>query len=88
MALHLSGSDVWEDYFSQNGSFVMNKHTYAFADMINNLRHMNRLLQIQADERGPAINKRHSKQCSIWEKDMHDFPSDAEMVKAWELGLM
>lgn len=94
--LDLTGSDVCEDYFSQNGSFVLNKHNYTFADMIYNLQHMNQLLEIQSNPMGPIIPKKHKKQCNIWSKgtdqtgekpDLKDFPTDDAMVEAWMQGL-
>ena len=43
--LHLTGTDAVEIYFSQNGSFVLNKHTYTILDMKRNLSAMNRLIE-------------------------------------------
>jgi hypothetical protein len=94
--LSKSGSDCCEDYFSQNGSFVLNKHTYTFGDMIQNLQKMNRLLQMQANPDGPTIEKCHKKQENIWAKgtdhpavasSMRDFPSDDGMIAAWNSGV-
>lgn len=41
--LDLTGSDCCERYFSENGSFVQNRHNYTILDMDTNLGHMNRL---------------------------------------------
>ncbi len=34
------GSDVCEEFFSANGSFVVNKHNYTITDMFRNLNKM------------------------------------------------
>jgi len=44
--LHLSGSDVLEDFWSKNGQWVGNHHNYNFADLSRNLTHMIRLEEI------------------------------------------
>lgn len=91
------GSDCCEDYFSQNGQFVLNKHTYSFGDMLTNLSNLNRLLQIQASPNAPHIKKRHEKQENIWHKgtetppenpDMRDFPTDIQLLvdARWRIG--
>ena len=96
--LEKTGTDCCEDYFSQNGSFNMNKHTYSFPDMVNNLGSMNRLQEIRSDPEGPVINKAHEKQDKIWHKgndrpddsdapDLTNYPSDNEIEDAWDHGL-
>ena len=89
-------TDVCEEYFSSNGSFVLNKHNYTITDMFRNLCNMQRLQEIYADSSGPDNPKKHRKGENIWMKghrkpafpaDLHDFPSDEEMAKAWEMGL-
>eukprot|EP00112_Aurelia_sp_Birch-Aquarium-sp1_P010292 Seg2203.8 transcript_id=Seg2203.8/GoldUCD/mRNA.D3Y31 product="hypothetical protein" protein_id=Seg2203.8/GoldUCD/D3Y31 len=91
-----SGSDCCEDFFSQNGSWVMNKHNYTFGDMLTMLPQMNRINELRADPDGPSIPKGHKKQVNIWEKgneiqvngpDLTDYPDDKSIVSAWEKGL-
>ena len=67
-ALPLLGTDAVEVYFSQNGSWVINKYTHTIMDMVRNLTAMNRLNQIRVSN--PLLNfrKAHSKQDNIWEK--------------------
>ena len=67
-ALPLLGTDAVEVYFSQNGSWVTNEHTYTIMDMVRNLTAMNRLNQIRASN--PLLNfrKAHSKQDNIWDE--------------------
>ena len=57
---------------------------------------MQRLQEIYAESRGPDNPKKHRNGENIWMKghrkpafpaDLHDFPSDEEMAKAWEMGL-
>jgi len=38
--LHLTGTDCCERYFSENGSFVLNRHNYTFLDIHTNLRYI------------------------------------------------
>lgn len=45
--LDLTGSDCCERYFSENGSFVQNRHNYAIFDMQLNFGHMNMLQEIK-----------------------------------------
>lgn len=93
--LKKSGSDVCEDFFSANGSFVVNKHTYSFLDMIRNSNKMCRLNEITC-EGGLVLNKRHKKQECIWQNSvtsgtaiasLTEYPSDQEIVLSWDKGL-
>ena len=96
VCLSKCGSDVCEDFFSQNGSWIMNKHNYTFGDMLTNLPAMNRIMHIRGDAAGPDVPKGHKKQCNIWDKgndtppdgpDMKAFPTDEDLYAAWEEGL-
>lgn len=40
VCLRRTGTDVCEDYFSANGSFILNKHNFTITDMYRNLGHM------------------------------------------------
>ena len=91
-----TGSDCCEDFFSQNGSWIRNRHNYSFADMIDMLPKMNRLNEIRASKDGPTIPKGHKKQINIWEEgnpkpdvapDLRDYPTDSEMSEAWSEGI-
>ena len=90
-----SGSDVCEDYFSANGSFVVNKHTYNFLDMLHNTSKMTRLNEITTEKDGLTLNKRHKKQETVWEKgvsesepaNLCDYPTDQMMADSWTQGL-
>ena len=42
VCLERTGTDVCEDYFSANGSFIMNKHNFTITDMFRNLGNMHR----------------------------------------------
>ena len=90
------GSDVCEEFFSANGSFVVNKHNYTITDMFCNLNNMQFLQEMFADSDGPENPKRHRKGENIWKKghqqpeiapDLRCFPSDASFSSAWEKGL-
>ena len=67
-ALPLLRTDAVEVYFSQNGSWVTNKHTYTIMDIDRNLTAMNRLNQIRASNLLLNFRKAHSKQDNIWDK--------------------
>ena len=54
-----TGSDCCEDFFSQNGSWIMNHHNYSFGDRVDMLPKMNRLNEIRASKDGPKIPKGH-----------------------------
>eukprot|EP00112_Aurelia_sp_Birch-Aquarium-sp1_P024579 Seg783.10 transcript_id=Seg783.10/GoldUCD/mRNA.D3Y31 product="hypothetical protein" protein_id=Seg783.10/GoldUCD/D3Y31 len=100
--LHLTGTDAVEVYFSQNGSFVLNKHTYTIMDMERNLTSMNRLSQIRSCNPNIALRKAHSKQDNIWIKQykeeeratlkteiamkLSDYPSKDELIERWRAG--
>lgn len=100
--LHLTGTDAVEVYFSQNGSFVLNKHTYTIMDMERNLTSMNRLSQIRSCNPNIALRKAHSKQDNIWIKQykeeeratlkaeiamkLRDYPSKDELIERWRAG--
>ena len=101
-AVHLeqSGSDCCEDFFSANGSFVVNKHVYNFQDLLRNASKMNRLTEITSEKDGLILTKRHKKQENIWMKDrssqdqqddrltiLKQHPTDTELVTAWRRGI-
>ncbi len=94
--LAMSGSDCCEDRFSLHGSWIENKHTYTYKDMLESKSNMDTLLRLRSNPSGPIIPKRHKKQENIWDKgnpkpnippDMKDWPSDEALKKAWEKGL-
>eukprot|EP00112_Aurelia_sp_Birch-Aquarium-sp1_P026516 Seg944.3 transcript_id=Seg944.3/GoldUCD/mRNA.D3Y31 product="hypothetical protein" protein_id=Seg944.3/GoldUCD/D3Y31 len=91
------GSDVCEEFFSANGSFVVNNHNYTITDMFQNLSNMQSLQEIFVDSEGPDNQKRHRKGENIWRKghkeptttpDLLQFPSDVAISDAWERGLV
>ena len=98
VCLERTGTDVCEDYFSANGSFILNKHNYTIMDMFKNLGNMHRFQEILADPEGPDyVHAAKRKGENIWYKgnpnvpevapQMNAFPTDEEMVKEWEKGL-
>ncbi len=52
-------TDVFEEFFSANGSFIVNKHNYTITDMYRNFG--NRLQEIFADEEAPDSPKKTQK---------------------------
>ena len=83
-------------FFSQNGSFIMNKHNYSFRDMLYNLSSMNSLLTMRASPTAPVIPKGHKKQENIWHKghqqpaqkpNLKEWPTDSQIKDAWNQGL-
>ena len=92
----LTGSDVCESFFSENGSFVMNRHTYSFRDMLLNTEKMSHLNTIAA--RGLVqLNKAHTKQEIVWkttasitegERNGKHVPDDRTLSTLWERGLV
>ena len=96
--LDLTGTDCCERYFSENGSFVQNKHNYTFLDMHTNLGHMNRIQEIRAVNNDIKFPKRNHNNDFIWDKqfpqerrskecDLKDYPSPQEVIKAWREGV-
>ena len=101
--LNLRGTDAVEVYFSQNGSWVLNKHTYTIFDMMQNLTAMNRLNHIRATNNLLRFRKAHSKQDNIWEKQyteerrreliqslpdkLKNYPTEEEVISAWKEGI-
>ena len=91
------GSDCVEDFWSMNGSWVVNKHTYSYADMFQNLGSIQLLEEIRATPNGPVFKyKSHKKQEIIWHKqqinpdkqnaDFLAYPSAQQVKKAWREG--
>ena len=92
------GTDACEEYFSSNGSFIVNKHKYSITDMYTNLSHMNGLQEIFSDSGGPENPRKHRKGEEIWfngsqnghieaKANLQDFPDDETIVKCWDAGL-
>ena len=79
-----------------NGSWVINKHTYSYADMFQNLGSMQLLEEIRATPNDPVFNKSQKKQEIIWHKQQiyHDkqnadflaYPSAQQVKEAWREG--
>ena len=93
--LHLTGSDCCENFFSINGQWVGNRHSYNFGEMTRNLRQMSRLHEIQVDPNGPIFKKAHIKQENVWAKqyengptvNLSEYPAKGDEVTAWEEGI-
>ena len=90
VCLSITGTDVCESFFSENGSFVLNKHTYTFNDMIRNTGKMNHINSISS--RGLVkLKKAHMKQEIVWSSDGRGFngsevPEDDILCRYWESG--
>ena len=92
--LGLTGTDCCESYFSENGSFVMNRHVYSYSDLLSSTTKMT-ILDAIAGRGNIQVGKVHSKQESIWDKGHHsssnpvssEIPTDHELCTAWEQGL-
>ena len=90
----LNGTDVCQDYFSADGALVLSKHNYTITDMSINRNDMQRLQEIFSDANGSDNPKKHcngendgkSHLKPIVPLDLHDFPSDEEIAKAWNRG--
>ena len=96
--LHLTGTDCCESYFSENGSFVMNRHNYTFVDMHTNLGYMNRMQEIRVTNNELQFPKRKTNNDFIWDKqfdenqrkrtcDLKNYPSAADTIIAWKEGV-
>lgn len=95
--LDLTGTDVVETYFSSNGQWVGNQHTYSFARLEQNLSHMVRLEEIRAKPDSPDFAKPHAKSEVIWPKqhmsskvhvDLKAYPKPGEEIEAWKEGIV
>ena len=95
--LHLTGTDVVEDYWSKNGQWVGNQHNYSFGRLQKNATHMLRLEQIRTHPEAPNFAKTgHCKSEIIWPQqypgnwplaDLADYPSEMETLEAWKEGI-
>ena len=54
--LDQTGTDTVESYWSKNGQWVGNQHTYTFGRLESNLSHMVRLEQIRVDPHAPEFS--------------------------------
>ena len=65
--LDRTGSDGCEVFFSSNGSWIKNHHSYTILDMIRNHSSLTRLAtEIRATNRKLQFRKAHSTQDNIW----------------------
>ena len=67
-ALHLTGSDVCENFFSKVGGMVGVERAYDFADLLHAIGTLNRVAEEESKPQGIRFNKYHKKQMSIWNK--------------------
>ena len=93
------GSDCCEKYFSRNGQWSGNHHTYDFGTMFNNLNHMIRIEQIEVDNNSPKFLRNHRKQENIWKKQynnnesldieslLSEYPSECLTIEKWKEGM-
>ena len=65
--LDRTGSDGCEVFFSSNGSWIRNHHSYTILDMLRNHSAMTRLAEIRATNRNLQFRRAHSKQDNIWD---------------------
>ena len=95
--LQRTGTDGCEVFFSENGSWVKNRHAYSILDMVRNHAAMTRLAEIKAGNERLHFRRAHSKQDKIWEKqydvgerdqrcDLRDYPTRREALQAWRRG--
>ena len=94
--LDLSGSDCCEEFFSINGQWVGNHHTYNYAGMQQNVSHMIRLQSILVNPDAPNWAKAHIKQEKVWDKqvdadreraNLRLYPAPGEEITAWLAGI-
>ena len=71
---------VFEKYFSRNGQWPGNHHTYDFGTMFNNLNHMIRIEQIEDDNNSPKFLRNHRKQENVWKKQYQESPDMASVL--------
>ena len=95
--LDLVGTDIVESYWSKNGQWVGNRHTYTYGRLKNNLAHMVRLEEIRVDPEAPKFSSAHPKAEMIWDKqytpgfqpaNLHDYPDEGDERNAWLEGKM
>ncbi len=91
-----TGSDPCESFFSLNGQWVRNHYNYSFGEMLGNINHMSRLLEIQADPQGSKFSKPHAKQenirrnqfpPNISDVNLTDYPRKGMEIDAWCSGI-
>ena len=80
--LGLTGTYCVESFFSENGSFVLNRRTYSFHDMLLTAEKMNTLNTVSSRNL-VKTSKAHTKQESIW----HHTDSNNITVSFWIKGL-
>ncbi|KAJ7387394.1 hypothetical protein OS493_004388 [Desmophyllum pertusum] len=96
--LDLTGTDCCERYFSENGSFVKNRHNYTFLDMHTGLGYMNRLQEIKATNPDIKFPTRKHNNDFIWDRqfeenerkptrNLKDYPSADQVICAWKEGV-
>ena len=93
--LELTGTDVVETYWSKNGQWVGNRHTYTFERLQRNLTHMIWLEQLRVEPLAPEFAKPHPKAEMIWSTqyptcdvlDLANYPEPGEEREAWREGL-
>ena len=67
-ALHLTGSDVCEKFFSKVGGMVGVERAYDFADLIPSIGTLNSVAKEESNPQGIRFNKYHKKQIRIKNK--------------------
>jgi hypothetical protein len=98
--LHLTGSDVCENFFSKVGGMVGSERAYDFTDLLHAVGTLNRVAEEESNPQGLRFNKSHKKQESIWNKlhqqttENHDVLShygpistDDKIIEALKVGL-
>ena len=66
--LHLTGSDVCENFFSKVSGMVGVERAYDFVDLLHAIGTLNRVVEEESNPKGIHFNKSHKKQMIIWNK--------------------
>ena len=98
--LHLTGSDVCENFFSKVGGMVGMERAYDFTDLLHAVGTLNRVVEEESNSQGLHFNKSHKKQENIWNKlhqetiqntdilsQYDSISTDAKIVEALKNGL-
>ena len=66
--LHLTGSDVCENFFRKVGGMVGSERAYDFTNLLHDVGTLNRVSEEESNPQGLRFNKSHKKQERIWNK--------------------
>ena len=83
-ALHLTRSDVCENFFSKSSGIVGVERAYDFSNLLHAIGTLNRVAKEESNPQGIHSNQSHKKQMSIWNKLNQQIVDEGDVLSQYD----